>query len=509
MIVDERDFFRHVTMRLCSSLDLEMAMNRCFQYLKLVMPVDEMNLHLYEGESDAIRTVASVTAYEFKKMDKITPMPEKSRDILEGPHMPDVRIVNRADSDPVSGEMVQFMGKPDSSILIMRIVIEGERLGALTLRAEGEHRYNKEHAHLFSLLKEPFAIALSNALQHQEVLKLKDMLADDNRYLHKELLGISGEKIVGKEYGLRDVMNLVRQVAPLTNPVLLLGETGVGKEVIASAIHHLSPRRNNQFVYVNCGAIPETLIDSELFGHEKGAFTGATEQKRGRFERAHQGTILLDEIGELPLQAQVRMLRVLQNNEIERVGGTRPISLDIRIIASTHRDMEAMVRSHKFREDLWFRLNVFPIKIPPLRERKADIPDLVYHFVERKSMEMKLQNPPKLARGAIDLLMAYYWLGNVRELENVVERALILNKKGPLRFDHLGLIQKTNWESAVSEPEDEMPTLDEVMSSHIHKALKMTNGRVNGPKGAAKILGMNPSTLRGRMSKLRIPYRRV
>ena len=218
---------------------------------------------------------------------------------------------------------------------------------------------------------------------------------------------------------------MVRLVASLNSPVLLLGETGVGKEVIANAIHYSSPRKDGPFIKVNCGAIPDTLIDSELFGHEEGAFTGATTKKRGRFERAHKGTILLDEIGELPPPAQIRLLRVIQNKEVERVGGTKPIPVDIRVIAATHRNLKEMVSKNEFREDLWFRLNVFPITIPPLRERKEDIHALVQHFAERKSKELKFHTVPTLATGAIDRLKSYHWPGNVRELENVVERALI------------------------------------------------------------------------------------
>ncbi|HTP05168.1 MAG TPA: sigma-54 dependent transcriptional regulator, partial [Nitrospirota bacterium] len=216
-------------------------------------------------------------------------------------------------------------------------------------------------------------------LRHQEVSRLKDMLADDNRYLQRQLLSVSGSEIMGADFGLKAVMNMVRQVAPLDSPVLLMGETGTGKEVIATAIHRFSPRREGPFIRVNCGAIPDSLIDSELFGHEKGAFTGAISQKRGRFERAHKGTIFLDEIGELPPQAQVRLLNVLQDREIERVGGTESIPVDIRILSATNRNLQAMVASGQFREDLWFRLNVFPIMIPPLRQRKEDIPALVHH----------------------------------------------------------------------------------------------------------------------------------
>jgi len=238
----------------------------------------------------------------------------------------------------------------------------------------GGGAFSPGHLDLLEAAAEPFSIALANALAHEAVLKYRDVLLDDNRFLKNELLSRADDEIIGGNSGLRNVMEMVRQVAPLNNTVLLFGETGTGKEVIANAIHFGSPRREGPFIKVNCGAIPESLIDSELFGYEKGAFTGAVTSKRGRFERADGGTIFLDEIGELPLQAQVRLLRVLQTREIERVGGTRPIPVDIRVIAATHRNLESMVSESRFREDLWFRLNVLPIILPPLRHRKEESP---------------------------------------------------------------------------------------------------------------------------------------
>jgi transcriptional regulator with GAF, ATPase, and Fis domain len=334
------------------------------------------------------------------------------------------------------------------------------------------------------------------------------MLADDNLYLHHELQRLSGDQIVGKELGLRKVMDMVRQVAPLNSPVLLLGETGVGKDVFANAIHNLSQRREGPFIKVDCGAIPETLIDSELFGHEKGAFTGAIAQKRGRFERALEGTIFLDEIGELPPQAQVRMLRVIQNREIERVGGTRFIPVDIRIIAATHRNLEQMVNNNQFREDLWFRLNVFPVRIPPLRERVEDIPALVNFFIEKKSKELRLSSPPDLSEGAIERLTDYFWPGNVRELENVIERALIMTRNSSLTFDSFILPSSGKRPPALNGNELDILNLDQVLKRHIRRVLELSKGKVHGPSGAAEMLGINPSTLRNRMNKLRIPYGR-
>ena len=253
-------------------------------------------------------------------------------------------------------------------------------------------------------------------------------MSDDNRYLQKEMMYLTGDTIIGARFGLKEVMRMVEHVAPTNSPVMIIGETGTGKEVIANAIHLSSKRKGSAFVKINCGAIPDSLIDSELFGHEKGAFTGAISQKKGRFERAHNGTIFLDEVGELPLQAQVRLLRVLQQHEIERVGGSQTIPVDVRIITATHKNLEEMVRIGQFREDLWFRLNVFPIIIPPLHQRTIDIPALVDYFLEQKSMDMKIRKLPSLAPGAIEKLLTYDWPGNVRELEYLVERTLILNQ---------------------------------------------------------------------------------
>jgi transcriptional regulator with GAF, ATPase, and Fis domain len=261
---------------------------------------------------------------------------------------------------------------------------------------------------------------------------------------------------------------------------------------------------------VNCGAIPETLLDSELFGHEKGAFTGAIGQKRGRFERANKGTIFLDEVGELPAQAQVRLLRVLQTKEIERVGGTTSIPVDIRIISATNKNLQEMVASGRFREDLWFRLNVFPIMIPPLRQRRGDIPSLVHHFIDRKSKELKFTGRPVLATGAIDRLMAYDWPGNVRELENLIERALIQSRGDMLSFETLSAPQVPVGREVTRDAGRNRTVLplDEINAQHIKQALEMAGGKINGPGGAAQILGLNPNTLRSRMNKLGIPFGR-
>ncbi len=330
---------------------------------------------------------------------------------------------------------------------------------------------------------------------------------EDNRFLQRELHRLSGDMIIGAEFGLKDVMEKANMASSVASPVLLLGETGVGKDIIANYIHYASSRHKEPFITVNCGAIPDELVDSELFGHEKGAFTGALSQKRGRFERADKGTIFLDEIGELPLPAQVRLLRVLQNREIERVGGVNTIPLDIRIIAATNRDLEEMVENRKFREDLWYRLNVFPLLIPPLRFRTEDIPALAQHFIERKAKDFRERNTPNLAIGAIDTLVAYDWPGNVRELENVIERAMILHRGSPLRFDDLGLSPIERVNTSAGAPRNETMNLDALVKHHIQRVLKQTGGKIHGPGGAGEVLGVNPDTLRYRMKKLDIPFK--
>jgi transcriptional regulator with GAF, ATPase, and Fis domain len=514
--IDENEFFRQFTILLCGSLDIEKALERCFHYVRKKIPVNGMYLIIYEPGRDMTTTLASASLEESDKLDPVYHWPSEARkqmepewEVFEG-----AQIVNRPELEYGTRYMAKMIGKNEISLISLRLKIDEKLLGALVVYTDGFDQYTQDHAELIQLLHDPIAIAMSNALIYQEVSKLKDMLTDDNRYLRQELLNISGAEIIGAGFGLKAVMEMVRQVAPLNSPVLLLGDTGVGKEVIANAIHFSSARSEGPFIKVNCGAIPENLIDSELFGHEKGSFTGAISQKRGRFERANKGTIFLDEIGELPLQAQVRLLRVLQNKEIERVGGTTSIPVDVRIISATNKNLAEMVSEGKFRDDLWFRLNVFPIIIPPLRQRRDDIPALVHHFIERKSREMKIDNTVELAPGAIDRLKTYHWPGNVRELGNVVERALILNhrenKSFSLTFDNLVEPDLSNHNAIpyAYETGDDFPTLDKLNSMHISRALSISNGKINGPNGAAEILNIHPHTLRKRMDKLGIPYGR-
>ena len=509
-MIDENEFFRGATLRICGNLAIERALVACAGYLGRVMPVDRMFLQVFEPHLAAMRTLATATAEAGEEVDLLTPLADESRQQIRRvaeEQAEEVVVIDSEDRNPVAREMLRFHGIPGWSILRMRLATADGRIGNVVLTAEGAERYDADHAQLLGLLEEPFTIALANVLVHREVVQLRDRLAEDYRHLQQELLRITGDEIVGADFGLREVMHKVRHVAPTESPVLLSGETGVGKDVIANAIHLGSARRSGPFIPVNCGAIPDTLLDSELFGHEKGAFTGALCRKRGRFERASGGTILLDEISEMPLPAQVRLLRVLQHREIERVGGTARIPVDIRVIAATNKDLPAMVRAGRFREDLWFRLNVFPIEVPPLRERKGDLPALLQHFIERKAAELKIGETPEPELGAIDALMTYDWPGNVRELENLVERAMILRHPGD-RLSFAGLPGAPPSHAAAVPDEEQPLDLDAVIARHIRRVLGLTGGKIHGPGGAGELLEVNPNTLRHRMKKLGIPFRK-
>ncbi len=501
--MDENLFFKQATLLICSSLEIEIALWRCREFIAQYLPADEIYLNIYEPSIGGLRYVARASAEGGEKLEKSIRLPsDLIQSIESGQRLKDYLIINRPEQDPMGSIIAAELNLPEVSFIALRLRIEGHRLGVIDLFAHGKDRFTSEHARVFALLREPFAIAMANVLKHQEVVQLKEQLVSDNRDLYSELISKSGDEVVGAKSGLKEVMTKIRQVAHLKNTILIIGDTGVGKEVIANALHRLSQRRNEPFVKVNCGAIPESLIDSELFGHQKGAFTGAVKQKRGRFERANKGTIFLDEIGELPPWAQIRLLRVLQTQEIERVGGSPPIKLDIRVIAATHRDLHQMVNEGTFREDLWFRINAFPIHIPSLRQRKMDIPLLMDHFIKKKSKELGIHKTQVLAPGAIERLSSHNWPGNVRELENAVERALIQHRQGPLFFNRF-LEQPHNGEFSIPLKSDTRPlTIDEVMKAHIEQVLKITRGKINGRDGAAAILGIHPNTLRNRMIKL-------
>jgi formate hydrogenlyase transcriptional activator len=374
-------------------------------------------------------------------------------------------------------------------------------LGTLNIGRVHENAFAREDVELLAQVAQQIAIAVENGLAYREIAELKEKLNEEKLYLEDEIRTEHNfEEIVGESPALKHVLKQVQIVAPTDSTVLVQGETGTGKELIARAIHNLSSRRGRTFVKVNCAAIPTGLLESELFGHEKGAFTGAIAQKIGRFELAHGGTLFLDEVGDIPLELQSKFLRVLQEQEFERLGSNKTIRVDIRLVAATNRDLAAMVTDKSFRSDLYYRLNVFPILNPPLRDRHTDIPALVHYFTRKFATRMnrKIDTIPAETMTA---LSRYHWPGNIRELENFIERAVILTPGSSLSVPLTELQPRA---SKVAPDLPQLSTLEDAEREHIRQALRQANWLVGGPSGAAARLGMKRTTLQSRMAKLGI-----
>jgi len=394
--------------------------------------------------------------------------------------------------------------------LCMLPLISHERvLGVLGLGSVQENAFRDDDLSFLSQVANQIALAVENALAYGEISQLKDRLARENVYLESEIRSeLHFDDIVGKSKALQRVLTDVETVAPTDSTVLIYGETGTGKELIARALHNLSSRKSNAFVKLNCAAIPTGLLESELFGHERGAFTGAISQRIGRFELAHRGTIFLDEIGEIPLELQPKLLRVLQEREFERLGSTRTLRTDARLIAATNRDLKEMVDEQKFRSDLYYRLNVFPIRVPALRDRKEDIPLLVRHFVQEFSRRNN-RRIDTIPSEAMEALLRYAWPGNIRELQNVIERAVIVSRGPVLTVPISELDADTAPKRETRSNESLQDTLNETERTQIMRALEEANWVISGPKGAAARLGMKRSTLQLRMQKLGIRLSRT
>jgi formate hydrogenlyase transcriptional activator len=361
------------------------------------------------------------------------------------------------------------------------------------------NNFGQEDLDLLSQISNQIALAVDNAIAHGRVREAKDRLEEERLYLESEIRSeYNFEDIVGKSAALRKVLDQIAIVAPTGSTVLLHGETGTGKELFARAIHNLSPRRERTFVRLNCAAIPSGLVESELFGHEKGAFTGALMQKRGRFELADRGTLFLDEIGDISLELQPKLLRALQEREFERLGSTKTIRVDVRLIAATHRDLQAMIRNNQFREDLFYRLNVCPIEIPPLRERREDIPLLVHYFVLRHSRQMQ-KRVKSVPKQAMEALVNADWPGNIRQLENFIERCVIFTQG-----DELNVLRTELKKPSVRSVASAAPSFEQAERQAIGDALIAASGRIAGKGGAAERLGLKRTTLQNKMNKLNI-----
>jgi formate hydrogenlyase transcriptional activator len=393
-------------------------------------------------------------------------------------------------------ELLNFEGV--ESLALLPLATSNGPLGVIALGSRIPGHFRTADLDLLGQISTQISLTIDNALVYGKLNATKDKLEDERLYLESEIRAeYNFEDIVGKSLALRQVLKQIGIVSPTDSTVLLHGETGTGKELVARAIHSLSARKTRTFVRLNCAAIPSGLVESELFGHEKGAFTGALMQKRGRFEIADRGTLFLDEIGDISLELQPKLLRALQEREFERLGSSKTIHVDVRLIAATHRDLQSMIRNNQFREDLFYRLNVFPIEIPPLRERREDIPLLVHYFVSQLSRQMR-RNIQSIPKTAMEALMHAPWPGNVRELANFIERAVILSPGEELKIP-LNELKTSSTRSSVP-----VLTFEQSEREAIIDALKASSGRVSGRGGAAERLGLKRTTLQNKMRKLGI-----
>ena len=390
-----------------------------------------------------------------------------------------------------------FLAEGTKSMVITALRAANRPLGVITLGSKRPDHFRPDDLDLMGQIATQISLALDNALAYERLNASRDQIEEERLYLESEIRAeYNFEDIVGKSAALRKVLQQIEIVAPTDSTVLLHGETGTGKELVARAIHGLSSRKSRTFVRLNCAAIPSGLVESELFGHERGAFTGALMQKKGRFEIADQGTLFLDEIGDISLELQPKLLRALQEREFERLGSAKTIRVDVRLIAATHRDLPSMMRNNQFREDLFYRLNVFPIEIPPLRDRREDIPLLVNFFVSRLSRKMQ-KHIESIPKNAMEALTNAPWPGNIRELENFIERAVILTQGSELRVP----LKELKRSSVVSTSGS---TFQEAERLAIVQALKAAQGKISGQGGAAGRLGLKRTTLQNKMRKLGI-----
>jgi formate hydrogenlyase transcriptional activator len=500
-----------LTNSVVSSLEFRDVLQAISSSVRRVMQCHGVSVALPDGSSQNLRILALDVpeGSVFKDLDtKVFPIEGSlvGKTFQTGTPV----VANPADLPPEFPENPDFLENTEQeaaelreikSLCFVPLISRNRTLGVLGLGKRQENGFGKGDLGFLTEVANQVAIAVENALAYREIADLKDKLAQEKLYLEDEIRGAADfQGIVGQSSALRHVLNLVETVAPSDSTVLLLGETGTGKELIARAIHDRSRRKDRTLVRLNCAAIPTGLLESELFGHEKGAFTGAISQKIGRLELADQGTLFLDEVGDIPIEIQPKLLRALQEREFERLGSTRTKKVDVRLVAATNRDLEIMIEDREFRSDLYYRLNVFPIRIPPLRERPEDIPLLVRYFTQKygRLMNKDIQTIPA---PAIKKLAAWSWPGNIRELENIIERSVILTRGSAL---HVPLEELVHARAVPLNGTREASERDDIV-----RILKATNGQVAGATGAAQRLGLPRTTLISRMKKLGIDPRRV
>lgn len=529
---DRLQLLLNLTNRITSNLELQELLRSISANIREVLRCDAVAIALPEPASESFRVCALdfPQGKGFLKEDMLqSPIesgpPKRAFDTLKPV------IVNTVSEGDIGREGYEILvAEGFKSHCFIPLVTRGRALGVLAiLRTTTEDAFTTEDVEFLSQASGQIAIAVENALAYREISELRDKLAQEKLYLEEEIRSeMNFDQIVGGSVALRRVLEMVETVAPSDSTVLLLGETGTGKELVARAIHDHSRRKDRTFVKLNCAAIPTGLLESELFGHEKGAFTGAISQKVGRLELADQGTLFLDEVGDVPLEIQPKLLRALQEREFERLGSTRTKRVDTRLVAATNRDLEYMIAEREFRSDLYYRLNVFPIRIPPLRERREDIPLLVSYFVQKfaRQMQKRIETIPATAMKA---LTQWDWPGNIRELQNFIERAVILTRGRSLEAPLAELRKVRRDEPTLTAPQQGQEEIVRIVKETINalsdrksiadqharkqreeivRALTDSKGRVGGDDGAAARLGLNRTTLLSRMKKFGLDPRR-
>ena len=495
-----------ITNRIVTKLELRDLLREIVASIRQFMQCDTVGVSLPDPEDGELRRYA-VDHAVYEEMS-VRPASERTKTVFRT-GKPLIATKEELAADPQGATA-------NMSLCLYPLIIRERVLGVFGFGSSRENDFTEDDLTFLGQVASQIALAVENARAYGQVSELKDKLAQENVYLESEIRSeLHFEDIVGNSEQLRRVLKEIETVAPADSTVLIYGETGTGKELIARALHDLSSRKPNAFVKLNCAAIPTGLLESELFGHEKGAFTGAIMQRVGRFELANRGTVFLDEVGEIPLELQPKLLRVLQEREFERLGSARTIRTDARLIAATNRDLKTMVEEQRFRSDLYYRLNVFPIRVPSLRERKEDIPLLVRHFVKEFSRRNH-RVIDTIPSETMQALIRYHWPGNIRELQNVIERAVIISRGSALNValaeltpdgSSLPVPMVTSTKSASHESLQKM--LDETERNQILRALENTNGVVAGPNGAAVRLGVKRSTLQLRMQRLGIRLSRT
>ena len=465
-------------------------------YIKQVIPWERAGITLYHSDIDAFRFYAVETSMPVIRLTCDTVIPREGSAMGWVYNHRKVHMRTQLQHEQHFLEDVYYREEGLGRMINIPLLVREQCLGSLNIGSVESGLPDAENVQFLSQVAKQIALAIDNVFAYEEIHRLQQQLTRENAYLIEEInVAHDFGAMVGNSSKFKKVLELTQAVAPTNTSVLITGETGTGKELLARLVHELSPRRDKPFVRVNCAALPSGLVESELFGHEKGAFTGAEQTRSGKFELAHGGTLFLDEIGEMPLDAQAKLLRVLQDGVVERVGSTNGLIADVRVVAATNADLSASIGNGQFRSDLFFRLNVFPIEVPPLRERPQDIPLLARHFMEKNRLQLKRPRQ-NIDATSLERLVHYPWPGNIRELKNVMERAMILSSAPDLIIEELLLPHLAS--SGQMFPQK----LKDIEEHRIRQALEACEGQIEGVLGAAKQLGLNPSTLRYRKKKL-------